>query len=166
MFAVRFRCIEKPEAVNVFLRLLLLLTVVPLVELMILLRIAERFDWGPTIALVLLTGALGAYLARREGLKALSRIQSELAAGVPPAASLVDGALILVAGIVLVTPGVLTDLCGFALLISPIRAWVRRRLAEALRKRTVLIHNGPPDDIIDVEVTVHDVGVRSDRSLP
>ncbi len=149
-----------------FLRLLLLLTVVPLVELMILLRIAERFDWGPTIVLVVLTGALGAYLARREGLKALSRIQSELAAGVPPAASLVDGALILVAGIVLVTPGILTDLCGFALLISPIRAWVRRGLAEALRKRTVLIHRGPPDDIIDVEVTVHDVGVRSDRSLP
>ncbi len=149
-----------------FLRLLLLLTVVPLVELMILLRIAERFDWGPTIVLVVLTGALGAYLARREGLKALSRIQSELAAGVPPAASLVDGVLILVAGIVLVTPGILTDLCGFALLISPIRAWVRRRLAEALRKRTVLIQHGPPDDIIDVEVTVHDVGVRSDRSLP
>ena len=149
-----------------FLRLLLLLTVVPLVELVILLRIAERFDWGPTIALVVLTGALGAYLARREGLKALSRIQSDLAAGVPPAASLVDGVLILVAGIVLVTPGILTDLFGFALLISPIRAWVRRRLAEALRKRTVLIHRGPLDDIIDVEVTVHDSGVHSDRSLP
>ncbi len=149
-----------------FFRLLLLLTIVPLVELMILLRIAERFDWGPTIALVVLTGALGAYLARREGLKALSRIQSELAAGVPPAASLVDGALILVAGIVLVTPGILTDLCGFALLISPIRAWVRRRLAEALRKRTVRIHRGPPDDMIDVEATVRDAGVHSDRSLP
>ena len=50
----------------------------------------------------------------------------------------------------------LTDLCGFALLISPIRAWVRRRLAEALKKRTVVIHRGPPDDIIDVEATVTD----------
>ena len=97
-----------------FLYLLLLLTIVPIVELIILFRIADRFQWGPTIALVLLTGILGAWLARREGLKTVSRIQSDLGRGVPPTGAMVDGLLILIAGAVLITPGILTDVLGFA----------------------------------------------------
>ena len=108
-----------------FIRLLFLLTVGPLVELTILMRMAERFTWRWTLGLVLFTGILGAWLARREGLKAATRIRSDLANGVQPMGSVVDGALILVAGVVLVTPGVLTDLCGFALLIPPFRRFER-----------------------------------------
>lgn len=134
-----------------FVRLLLLLTIVPFVELTILLQIADRFRWGPTISLVILTGILGAWLARREGLKAIARIQADLSAGVPPAGAVLDGALILAAGLVLVTPGILTDLCGFALLIPPIRARVRRRLTEALKKRIVVV--GPDDRGTFVDVT-------------
>lgn len=139
-----------------FLRLLLLLTVVPLVELVILLRLAQRFSWQATVALVIVTGILGAWLARREGLKALVRIQTDLAQGVPPVAAVVDGALILAAGLVLVTPGILTDLCGFALLIPPIRRWVRGRLAEAFKKRMVVIRDEPDASFIDVEGTAQD----------
>ncbi len=144
------------------LRLLILLTVVPLVELTILLRIAERFQWGPTIVLVVVTGVLGAWLARREGVKVLSRIQADLAAGVVPTQAMVDGALILAAGLVLVTPGILTDLCGFALLFAPIRAMVRKTLVETFKRRVVMIHHTGretqrgPEPFIDVEATAED----------
>ncbi len=126
-----------------FLRLLLLLTIVPIVELTILLRLAERFSWGPSIALVRVTGVLGAWLARREGLKAFGRIQEEMARGEAPTGAMVDGFLILLAGVVLVTPGILTDLFGFALLIPPCRGWIRKRLAAAIKKRVVIMHRGP-----------------------
>ena len=153
------------------LRLLLLLTVVPLVELIILLRLAERFSWGPTIALVVLTGVLGAWLARREGAKAMSRIQADLEAGVAPAAAVLDGALILAAGLVLITPGMLTDLCGFALLIAPIRARVRNALADAFKRRIVMMHHpgpGPyrgPEQFVDVEATVADADQSAEHRL-
>ena len=137
-------------------RLLILFTVVPLVEVIILFRIAEYLSWSATIALVVVTGVLGTWLARREGLRVLGRIQADLAAGVPPTGAMVDGALILVAGLVLVTPGVLTDLCGFALLIPPIRTWVKRRLAEAFRRRIAHVDHGGPAPFIDVEATGRD----------
>ena len=136
-----------------FLRLVLLLTIVPLVELLILLRIADLFSWRATIVLVVVTGVVGAWLARREGLKALARIRSDLESGIAPTGAVVDGVLILAAGLVLVTPGILTDLCGFALLIPPIRRWVRRRMTEAFRKRMVVIRQGEQEPFIDVLAT-------------
>ena len=149
-----------------FLRLLLLLTIVPLVELVILLRLAEWLRWDGTIALVLLTGVLGAWLARHEGLKALDRIQTDLAAGVTPAAAVVDGVLILVAGLVLVTPGVLTDLCGFALLVPPIRRWIGRRLAAAFKRRVRRadqLYHHERETFIDVEATSREADEEADR---
>ncbi len=139
-----------------FLRLLLLLTVVPFVELMILLRLGERLGWEPTLALVILTGVLGAWLARREGLKVLTRMQHDLAAGTPPAGAVIDAVMILVAGVVLVTPGVLTDLCGFALLIAPVRRWIGRRVAESLKKRMVIVHTPGGETFVDVPGTGRD----------
>ena len=148
---------------------MILLTVVPLVELTLLLKLAEGFGWRPTIALVLVTGALGAWLARREGLKTLGRIQADLAAGVPPTDALVEGALIVAAGLVLVTPGILTDAVGFALLIGPIRRRVRRRLTEAFKRRVVVLRrNGaghdPPrrTEFIDVAATGKDLDESAD----
>lgn len=122
-----------------FFRLLLLLTLIPLVELSILLRIAERIRWGPTVLLVVATGVLGAWLARREGIRALQKIQSELAAGTPPTGAMLDAALIVVAGVVLVTPGVLTDALGFALLIPPARSWIKKRLVDYFHSRIVVV---------------------------
>jgi UPF0716 protein FxsA len=140
----------------VFVRLVLLLTVVPFVELMILLRLAEWLGWQGTIGLVVLTGVLGAWLARREGLKTLARIHADLEAGVPPTGAVVDGVLIFIAGVVLVTPGVLTDLCGFALLVPPLRAWARRRLSRAFKRRVVVLRPDGEverDSFIDVDAT-------------
>ncbi len=134
-------------------RLIVLLTVVPLIELALLLRLASWLRLGPTVALVLLTGVLGAYLARRAGIKALARIQSELAQGVMPADELVNGVLILAAGLLLVTPGILTDLLGFGLLFAPVRVRVRRRMVEAFKRRVVMVDGCAAEPFVDVVAT-------------
>lgn len=114
-----------------FGRLFLLFTIVPLLELFLLLRIGAAIGAWPTVAIVIVTGLLGAALARHEGMRAWRAVNAELAAGRVPAAELLHGFLILVAGVLLVTPGVVTDALGFALLTRPIRSrflrWLRRR---------------------------------------
>jgi UPF0716 protein FxsA len=114
--------------------LFLLFTVVPLIELTILIRIGQATEWYVPIALVILTGIFGAALARWQGTQVLRRIQDDARAGRMPADAMIDGFLILLAGILLVTPGVLTDLAGCALLIPPIRALFKRAMAAWIRR--------------------------------
>ncbi|MEX2307576.1 MAG: FxsA family protein [Pirellulales bacterium] len=116
--------------------LFLLFTLVPLVELAMLVWIGGQTEWWVPILLVIATGVIGAALARWQGWQALQRIREDARAGRVPAAALIDGFLILVAGILLVTPGVLTDLIGFALLVPPLRSLVKRG-AVAWLKRSV-----------------------------
>ena len=123
-------------------RLILALTVIPLVELLILLKLAEAVSWGPTIALVIVTGVVGAALARREGVRALARIQEVANSGQAPTLPMVEAVMILVAGVVLVTPGILTDLAGFVLLIPPFRRRIARRAVDAISRRVVVMHPG------------------------
>jgi UPF0716 protein FxsA len=130
-----------------FLRLLLLFTVVPLLELFLLVKLGTVVGVGPTIALVIFTGVLGAWLARQQGLGVLRRLRAELEAGRLPAGALIDGLLILVAGAVLLTPGLLTDALGFVLLVPPSRAVVRRIVVERFARGK---ENERPE-IIDVE---------------
>lgn len=125
-----------------WIRLFLLFTLVPLVELWLLFRIGGWIGAGPTIALVLITGIAGATLARREGAHAWSAVQAELAAGRIPGRKLLEALLVLMAGIVLVTPGVLTDALGLLLLARPLRARLVKRLEERYR-RTLDV---PPGD--------------------
>lgn len=113
------------------LRLFLLFTIVPLLELMLLLQIGGLIGLWPTIAIVIGTGFAGAWLARREGGRSWRAVQSELAGGQIPGEELMHGLFVMIAAVVLVTPGVLTDLAGLALLVRP----VRRRLITGLRKR-------------------------------
>jgi UPF0716 protein FxsA len=107
----------------------------PMLELAVLFRLFDRVGAAPTLGLVVVTGLVGAFLARREGLKALQTIRRESAQGRLPAPALMDGALILTAGILLITPGLVTDTVGFLLLIPFVRAWVRGRLRQALAAR-------------------------------
>ena len=109
-------------------RLIILFVTLPLIELLILIKLGEWIGFWPTIALVVVTGIIGASLAKIQGLLALNRIRQELALGRVPADELVDGLLILIGGIVLLTPGILTDLFGFAMLVSPIRTFTKQRL--------------------------------------
>jgi UPF0716 protein FxsA len=131
----------------VFVRLLLLFTLVPLVELLLLLRVGAWVGLPATLVLVLGTGALGAWLARQQGLRTLHKLRQDLAEGRMPTERLVDGLLILIAGAVLLTPGLITDACGFFLLVPPGRAVVRRALAEWFQSRL----QPPPPGVIDAQ---------------
>jgi UPF0716 protein FxsA len=111
--------------------LLLLFIAVPAVELALLIEVGQRLGTVPTLGLIVATGVLGAGLARHQGLAVLGRVRAETAAGRVPAGCRVDGLLIQIAGAVLMTPGLLTDLLGFALLIPPVRSAVK----SALRRR-------------------------------
>ncbi len=112
-----------------------LFVVVPAVELALLIEIGRRIGTLETILLIFATGALGAALARQQGLRVLRQVQIDSAAGRMPADALVDGVLILVAAALLVTPGVLTDAFGFACLVPATRALLRRRLQRWLSRR-------------------------------
>ncbi len=111
--------------------LFLLFTVVPLVELYLLLWLGDRLGFAATVALVLFTGVVGATLAKLEGLRVMREWQEALGAGKMPTDGVMGGLLILVGGVLLVTPGVLTDLTGFLLLIPP----TRRLVMKVLRRR-------------------------------
>jgi len=150
----------------VFFRLLILLTCVPLVELYILVAMARWLNWPATIGLVIGTGVLGAALARHEGLKAVQRIQADLAAGILPGDAIINAVLILAAGLMLVTPGVITDMCGFALLTPPIRSWVQRRLKESFKRHVTTVSGADTETFVDVEASSRAADRRSDEWLP
>ncbi|KAA3658939.1 MAG: membrane protein FxsA [Calditrichaeota bacterium] len=110
-------------------KLMLLFVAMPLIEISILIKLGEAFGFWPTLWLIICTGVLGAALARRQGLDTYNKIQLDLTEGRIPASHMLDGLLILIGGIVLLTPGLITDLIGFALLLP----FVRNRLKEFLR---------------------------------
>ncbi len=117
-----------------FARLLILFTVVPLVELTLLIKLGNVIGLWPTIFIVIATGVLGAALARSQGTQVISAIRAEVAEGRPPTESLINGLLVLVGGVVLLTPGLLTDLLGFSFLIPFTRSWFKKKLQSRLRK--------------------------------
>jgi UPF0716 protein FxsA len=112
-------------------RLLALFILVPLVDLAILIRVGQMIGLWPTIALVVATGTAGAFLARSQGTRVLRGIRTEMSVGQVPSSRLLDGLLVLVGGVLLLTPGLLTDLVGFLLLLPP----SRERLKRGLRRR-------------------------------
>ena len=108
------------------IRLFAAFIIIPFVELYLLLRLAGVTGPGATFLLVVVTGVIGSLLARREGLIALHRFQSALAEGRMPSREIQDGLMIVFAGALLLTPGLITDTVGFALLIPAGREFVRR----------------------------------------
>ncbi len=138
-----------------FFQLLLLFTLVPLIELALLIKLGQLTNVATTIGIVILTGIIGAYLARREGIKAWRRLEKSIREGVSPADELIEALLILIAGAVLITPGLLTDLLGFGLLIPPVRKWFRNKLSRHFHNRIVISTQNAQSqqydyDIIDV----------------
>ena len=118
-----------------FVRLLLLFTLVPIVELAVLIEIGQHLGVLPTVALVLVTGALGATLARREGIQAFHRLRDSIGQGSFPGEAILDGVLILGGGLLLLTPGILTDLLGFAALVPGTRYFIKYYLKTAIERR-------------------------------
>lgn len=118
-----------------FLRLLLIFTLLPLIEIFILLKVGALIGFLNTVILVILTATLGAFLAKKEGVATWTRIRQQMAMGVLPTEDLLDGLMILIAGVVLITPGLLTDLFGFSLLIPATRTFLKNRVRDFLQRR-------------------------------
>ena len=122
--------------------LILLFTAVPLVELAILIKIGQYAGVAYTIGIVLLTGIAGAYLAKMQGLITLRRIQEDINQGKMPADKLFDGVLILCSGILLLTPGLLTDIIGFMGLIpltrNLLKRWIKAKVEDIISQGKVV----------------------------
>lgn len=111
-----------------FLPLLLLFVFVPLAELYLLIELGSVLGGLSTIALCLFTAALGAWLVRAQGFQTLTRAQNNLSDGQLPAVEMFEGIFIVVAGVLLLVPGLITDLIGFACLIPPLRRFLIHRV--------------------------------------
>ena len=125
-------------------KLIVLFTVVPLAELAILLKVGSVLGNLTTILIVVFTGILGATLAKLQGLRVFPEIRKRIYRGEIPAGELFDGALILGAGLLLMTPGLITDALGFFLLIprsrSWLKGWLRRKAERMIAERRFQVH--------------------------
>jgi UPF0716 protein FxsA len=143
--------------------LLLLFVLLPIVELTLLFKLGNALGWIPTLALVFGAGIAGAAIAKFQGLRATMRLRQQMAQGVVPAAEVFDGLLIAAAGVLLILPGILSDVLGLVLLLPPARKLVRRWLMHIVRTRfrvTMIPGDAPGgdqrrplgDEIIDARV--------------
>lgn len=101
--------------------ILLLLIIVPALEIGLLVLSGQAFGLIPTVLLIITTGILGAYLAKKQGMETLRKAQQDMQYGQLPGDAIIDGLCILVGGVVLLTPGFITDAIGFLLLLPPTR---------------------------------------------
>ncbi len=113
--------------------------VVGIVEIMVMIQVGQWLGVVNTIGLLLLISVIGAWLVKRQGLGVLRRIREQRMAGQLPAAPVFDGALILVAGVLLVIPGFVTDALGLLLLLPPVRAVARRFARRRFLARIQLV---------------------------
>jgi UPF0716 protein FxsA len=124
--------------------LLLMFVVLPILELWLLLKVGAVIGGLAALGLIIATGVLGATLARRQGLAVFQRMQAELQQGRQPTTSMLEGFAILLAGVVLMTPGFLTDVLGLALPVPPSRpailAGLRHRLEASIRSGRTHVH--------------------------
>jgi UPF0716 protein FxsA len=172
------------------LLLVVLFVVVPLVELVVIMRVAEWISTGPTVALLVADSILGAWLLRREGRKAWAQFRDALQDARWPGDEVTQGGLIIVGGTLLLTPGFVTDVVGFLLLLAPTRAAVskliRARLTPAplqgvraararrgKRSTTRASEQTGSDGVLDVEVVEirredppSEVGPETDPETP
>lgn len=148
--------------------LALLFIVVPALEIYLIIQVGQAFGALTTLGIIIATGVIGASLAKRQGLSAVQRMQQAMAEGQQIGSSLAEAALVLVAGVLMLTPGFITDISGILLLLPPVRAVVARWIVKmaASRMHTVVFvdprdvvgdaqndrdeHDPPPPGVIDV----------------
>ncbi len=115
-------------------KLFLLFSVIPVIELAILIEIASFMAIAPTVIIVILTAIIGAYMVRLEGLGVLYRIQNNMQQGTFPADELISGMMILIAGALLLTPGFFTDIIGFLMVIPVSRNFIKDIVKKYIEK--------------------------------
>lgn len=131
------------------LGILLLFIAVPLIELALLIKLGAWVGILPTVALVIVTAVIGTVVLRQQGLQTMMRLNEMIARGEPPIAPVAEGAILLLAGAFLLTPGILTDTVGFLLLIPAIRravaSWGLTRLLRSGSIRVTTFGRRPGD---------------------
>ena len=127
--------------------ILVLFIAVPIIEIALFIRIGGMIGLWPTLGVVVLTAILGTAMLRQQGLRTMNALQDQLRRGADPSPLLLEGALLLVGGVLLLTPGFFTDAVGFALLVPQLRAraadWLRPRIvAKAFTFGAGTVHRG------------------------
>ncbi|RXT04174.1 FxsA family protein [Ammoniphilus sp. CFH 90114] len=126
--------------------LVAILIIVPAIEIWGLITAGQAFGWLPTLALVILTGVLGAWLAKQQGLQIFQLAQAQLQRGELPGEAILDGILIFAGGLVLLTPGFFTDAMGFILLIPAtrgmVKVYVKRWLLNNIQNGKISFYGG------------------------
>ncbi len=118
-----------------FIRLFFLFTTVTFLELALIIKVGTKIGVLDTILLIIFTGIAGAYLARSQGISILSRIQAQLHSGILPTDQMLSGLLVLAGGLLLLTPGFITDLLGLLLIVPVSRERIKAKLKEYLRHK-------------------------------
>ncbi len=144
--------------------LFLLFLTVPMLEIALFISIGQIIGLLPTLATVVLTAMVGTWLVRSQGLSELGKLRNSLAGSGDALNSIAHGAMILVAGLLLLTPGFFTDGVGFLLLVPAVRVLVTRAVAARIRDSAVFVATAPSDirsghgsdDVIDAEFDVID----------
>ncbi|HIF9070934.1 TPA: FxsA family protein [Photobacterium damselae] len=113
--------------------LLLLFIFVPIIEIALFIQVGGFIGLWPTIALVLITAIVGASLVRSQGLATLTSVQNRLQQGELPAQQIVEGVMLAVAGVLLLTPGFMTDCMGMTILLPAPRAWLAKQLMQRVK---------------------------------
>jgi UPF0716 protein FxsA len=147
------------------LPLVLIFIVVPIAELAVLIQVGQEIGVAWTVAILVADAILGSILMRAQGRAAWRRFNEALQAGRVPAREVLDGALVMFGGLLLLTPGFITDILGLLLLIPPTRAIVRAVLGRRLTHRMVVSMSGPrarPDDVVDGTA----IDIENDRLTP
>lgn len=114
-----------------FKALLLVFIIIPIIEIALLIQVSEVIGGWSTIALVIITAFIGAKLVKQQGTDALKNVQTQMAQGQMPAQDLFSGLCVIIAGVLLVTPGIVTDIFGF-LLLTPL---IRNKMAAGILKQ-------------------------------
>ena len=144
-----------------FPRLFILFIIVPVIELILLFQVGARIGPLPTLGIIIITAIIGARLTRAQGAHNMQRARTAMNEGRMPHQEVLDGMMIIIAGVLLITPGLLTDALGFTLLFPSLRAKLRKRLAKSLNRRVQVVSNpvneqraGEVDDdsVIEAEI--------------
>lgn len=141
--------------------------IVPIIEIALFIKVGDAIGLWSTLSIVIATAVLGTFLVKRQGIRTLARLQNELAGGGNPVDPIVHGVLILVSGLLLLTPGFFTDAVGFSLLIPQVRSLLILKGAARFAGRIKTFHtpqNAPFDDgVVDADFTVEEPGPKSSK---
>ncbi|TYK65836.1 FxsA family protein [Colwellia echini] len=116
-----------------FQLLFVLFIIIPIIEITVIIHVGELIGVWPTVAIVILSAWLGAKFVRQQGIATLQSVQTKMAQGEMPSGEIVTGLMLLVSGVLLVTPGFVTDILGLSLLIPSVRAGIAKQVQKHIK---------------------------------